>query len=258
VRGAAAESPAFRVSDYLPVAETQGPEASPAEVAKALRDCAAELAAVLPPLSPAADLRINAVRERCDGLVKKAQRESDRLRTEAAGAYLNGDRKGAYALRRRAREVREAAGAQAAVDLLDAQAEQFLPLTGNHFPNKTLEVLAKTSIDLYGGAEAVADRMYEWRAQSLEAEAGHLTANATPAPASPDPFKSRDQREAAYQAAKAKAKGGRGEQLAADIGVEYTDLRKWVRVRQLAKGDSGKTKRIERNMSERAHVQQVS
>lgn len=277
VRGAA-EGPANQVSDYLPVARVQGPQASLAEVAKALRDCAADLAAVLPALSPAADARVNAVRERCDGLVEKAKHESERLRTEAAGAYLNGDRKNAYARRRRARKVREAAGAQAAEELLDAQCKEFLPLTGRHFPNETLEVLTKTSIDLYGGAEAVADRMHEWRARSWEAEAAQLTADPTPASPeqfdsqtqqdhaltrTPDPFESKDNREAAYQAA---ARHLGGKQVAVRCKVSYPDLRKWVRKRALAKGPSRKTARIEGFLlpymsdtaSECAHMPRVS
>jgi len=132
--------------------------------------------AILPVRSlPRADFaKINATRERCDVLVAKAQRKHDKLR---AAADREEDWRRARQLRQHAREILQAAQSEAAVRILDAQAEAYLPLVGDHFRYQTLEILATASASLYGGdtskvvTDAVADRVGEWRARSWEREA---------------------------------------------------------------------------------------
>src|SRR5262249_25643864 len=57
---------------------------------------------------------------------------------------------------------------EASVLLLDAQALEFLPLTGEHFAYETLPILEQTSIDLFGGGDKTKLRLREWRARAWE------------------------------------------------------------------------------------------
>jgi hypothetical protein len=121
---------------------------------------------LLPELPPAAFARINAKRERIEAAVFAAERERDGLLTEALrqrseSRALDLKQQQAYGLVRAARN-------KAAVDLLDAQAEEYIQLVGDLFPHHTLEILAKTSIAEYGGEGAVTSRKAEWRARWWE------------------------------------------------------------------------------------------
>jgi hypothetical protein len=123
----------------------------------------AKPAEILPPLNPEQMARTNVVKERCDALVLNARREHDALMRAAERA---GDNPGKAArLRRRAREVLRKAQDLAAVQLLDVEAGHYLPMTGDHFPDRTLPILAHTATQMYGGEDAVTQRMKEWRAQ---------------------------------------------------------------------------------------------
>ncbi len=141
------------------------------EIAELVR----RMEAILPirSLSPADFARINAARERCDALVARAQREHDKL---CVAAEREQDWRPARKLRQLGREILQAAQSEAAVRILDAQAEAYLPLAGDHFRYQTLEILAKASATAYGGdvaklvRDAVADRVCEWRARSWERE----------------------------------------------------------------------------------------
>jgi len=134
--------------------------------------------AYLPELSPEAHARINAVRERSDGLIEGARREHATLIRDA-------DRLGevplSAQLRKQAQEILRAAQDKAAVQLLDAQAEEYLPLTGSRFPEHTLEILARTSAEMYGGGDAVILRRYEWRARWWEQGAADKPKSHSPA-----------------------------------------------------------------------------
>jgi integrase len=90
-----------------------------------------QISEVLPDLSRQAHLRINAVRERCDALVAKAEVEYAKLIQQAS---MTDDTRRSRELRNQAREVRQAAQDKAAVRLLNAQAKLYLPLTGERFP----------------------------------------------------------------------------------------------------------------------------
>jgi vacuolar-type H+-ATPase subunit H len=126
------------------------------------------LKAILPELSSKAHARVNAARERCDALVEKAKRESAMLKRDADRATI---KRQATELREKARKVLEAAKEEAAVAMLDAQADEYFPLTGELFAYQTLEVLARTSVKMYGGEDAVEHRMHEWRARWWERQA---------------------------------------------------------------------------------------
>jgi hypothetical protein len=77
---------------------------------------------------------------------------------------------------------------------------------------------------------------------------GPVTGTAGQGPPESDPFASREQRENAIRHAAAEL--GDNKAVAALCGVKYTDLRKWARLRQLAKGESLKTRRIEETLRE--------
>jgi hypothetical protein len=155
-----------------------------AELVNVLGDMRPHLEAVLPTLSPAAFARINAARERCDKLIAEARTERDKLLAAPASAAASGDWLQARTLRQRAFDGFKTAQSAAAVTLLDAQAQEFLPLTGDRFSYETLPVLAATSLALYGKGEpgyeteaplvvenAVENAMREWRARCWERQA---------------------------------------------------------------------------------------
>ena len=99
----------------------------------------------LPELSPAAFARVNAARERCDAL------------------FANGD------------------NVTAAVQLLDAQATEYLPLVvDENFLYLTLQILVATSLGIYGGEDfgrrgrverELEERCRHWRAQWWDLDA---------------------------------------------------------------------------------------
>ncbi|MGB7722296.1 MAG: hypothetical protein WBL65_20515 [Bryobacteraceae bacterium] len=128
--------------------------------------------AALPELSPQAHARINAVRERCDALLGRAVRQHAKMIRDAD---LMADTRRSRSLRNRAHDVLQTAEDAAAVRLLDAQADEYLPQTGARFPYQTLEVLAQTAVDIYGGETAVALRKNEWRARWLDRKAAEKT-----------------------------------------------------------------------------------
>jgi hypothetical protein len=192
--------------------------------------------------------RVNAARERCDAIVAQPQREYDSYRVLAKAADGDWDS-------RELCEKFKSARAKAAVEFLDAQAQAYLPLAGERFPYQTLEVLAGTAVDLYGGEDAVADRVFEWRARWWDQEAAACDAARSEAPlaertaATPQPardsFATKEMREAAIASAKEK---GSVKAVAQKLNVAYTDLRKWARQRKLAKGQSSKQDRIENGL----------
>lgn len=94
----------------------------------------------LPELSAAAFARVNAARERCDAL------------------FANGD------------------SVTAAVQLLDAQAAEYLPLVvDDNFISQTLQILVATSLSIYGHTQRaereLETRCCHWRAQWWDLEA---------------------------------------------------------------------------------------
>jgi len=142
-----------------------------------------KLKPILPPYSAQAHAKINAVRERCDALVEKAQREHAELMREARLAEEN-DYRRAWAMRGRAHKALKAAQEEAAVMMLDAQAGEYISVVGEFFPYQTLEILASTSIEIYGGEDAVGLRVSEWRARWWDrkaSEAAQAEAASVPA-----------------------------------------------------------------------------
>jgi len=123
-----------------------------------------KLKPLLPPYSPAAFARINAVRERCDALVEKAKLKHAEL-TQEAQRTSRYEYQRAAELRKQAREVLDAAQDEAAGLMLDAQAGEYISQVGDLFPDQTLRILAETSIEMYGGENAVRLREKEWRAR---------------------------------------------------------------------------------------------
>jgi hypothetical protein len=169
-------------------ANNQAQEVPLAEIIGDLEHDLPRQKAILPALSRAASANINAAGERCDALIAEARAEDNKLR---AAAKLEGDWHKARTLRQGARDSFQAAQSAAAVRFLDAQAQEYLPLTGAHFSYETLPVLAATSLDLYGkggpGCEtvvpmavkqAVENREREWRARWCETQAS--AADVTP------------------------------------------------------------------------------
>jgi hypothetical protein len=125
---------------------------------------------ILPDLPPAAFAKINAARERCDALVGKAKlKHADLIRD--AQRFSRDEYQRAGELRRQANKVLQDAQNEAAVRLLDAQAGEFISLVGDLFPYQTVEILAATSVRMYGAEDAVRLHVNEWRARWWERKA---------------------------------------------------------------------------------------
>jgi hypothetical protein len=130
--------------------------------------------AILPDLSREAHCRINATRERCDGVVESAGRKREALMRQADQAGRMGDSPRAEDLRKQAHEVLKAAQDKATADLLDAMAKEYISSAGV-FNDHTLEVLRRTAVSMYGGETG--DRLHEWRASWWELKAAAAAAS---------------------------------------------------------------------------------